>query len=103
MSSGGRFWASLVKSTVAKAVLPSRLIWAAPLGPYGLRTAATDRAVATLPSIFSMRAWVAGSLTVPSAVWKTIVAESPACLGSAAVTRSSALLDSVFASVNEVE
>ena len=48
-----------------------------------------------------MRVFTAGSLTDPFATCHTIVSESPACLGSAALRRVSALEDSVPGSVNE--
>ena len=48
-----------------------------------------------------MRVFTAGSLTDPFATCHTIVSESPACLGSAAPRRVSALEDSVPGSVNE--
>ncbi len=67
MSSGGRFWASSVKSTVAKAVLPSRLICGGNAATgfsgslsQGPSLRPPNPAVATLASISLMRAWVAG-------------------------------------------
>ena len=81
--------------------MPSWLIWAAPVGTYGLRTPATDGDAATFASSASMRVCTAGSLTDPFATCQTIVSESPACLGSAALSRVSARDDSVPGSVNE--
>ena len=90
-------------ATVANAVLPSRAICAAPVTAYGLRTDATDDAAATRASIVEMRDCTAESRTVPLATCHTIVAASPACLGSDAMSSVRALVDSVPGSENEVE
>ncbi len=50
-----------------------------------------------------MRACTAGSLTEPLATCQTIVSESPDCLGSAALSRLSALVDSVPGRVKVLE
>src|ERR1700761_1592357 len=47
----GRFWAWASKVTVAKAIVPFRLTWLAPPGPYGLATLTTRGRWATPRSI----------------------------------------------------
>jgi len=68
----------LVKLTTAYAMRPSRLIWAAPRGRYGLATPATSGIVATVRSIELIRAVTARSRTVPWLTRQTIVSASPA-------------------------
>ena len=50
-----------------------------------------------------MRLFTAGSLTDPLPTCQTIVSESPACLGSAVLSRSRARVDSVPGRVKVLE
>ena len=81
-----------MKSTAAKAVLPSRLIWPAPAGEYGLRTPATDGDLATSCSRAVMRLRTAGALIEPLDTCQTIESESPDWLGSAVLSSAERLV-----------
>ena len=83
--------------------MPSRLICAAPVGPYGPRTAATLGTAATFFSSAPICACTAGSFTDPLFTCQTMVSESPACLGSADISSCCAYVDSVPGSENVLE
>ena len=83
--------------------MPSRLIWTAPVGVYGLVTPATDGDLARICNRAVMRVRTAGSLTVPLDTCQTSESESPDCLGSDALSRLSALADSVPGRLKELE
>ena len=83
MSALARLLACLAKLTVAYAVRPSRLIWAAPCGSYGLATAATSGIVAICFKALFIRVVTVASRTVPWLTCQTIVSESPAWAGMA--------------------
>ena len=102
MSALARLSACLAKSTVAYAMRPSRLICAAPRGPYGLTTAATSGIVATCRSTAVIRAMTAGSRTVPWLTCQTIVSESPAWAGTALASSCWAVAEPVPGSEKEL-
>ena len=66
-----------------------------PAASYGLVTEATDDAAATFRSSDSICAFTAGSFTDPSVVRQTMVPDSPACWGRAALRSPRARDDSV--------
>jgi len=74
---------------------PSRLICAAPCGPYGLATAATSGIAVICRNTPAIRAATATSRTVPWLTCQTIVSESPACAGTALASSSCAAAESV--------
>src|ERR1700722_6424337 len=83
---------------------PSRLIGAAPRQEYGLPTAATAGAPATLPSIAETSARTAGARTPPGpAACQTIVSWSPACPGNAFSSKVSAVVEPVPGKVTLLE
>ena len=81
---------------------PSRLICAAPRGPYGLTTAATSGIVATWRSTALIRAVTAASRTVPWLTCQTIVSESPAWAGTALASSCCAVVEPVPGSEKEL-
>ena len=81
---------------------PSRLICAAPRGPYGLATAATSGIAATCRSTPPIRTMTTASRTVPWLTRQTIVSESPACAGTALASSSCAVAEPVPGSEKEL-
>jgi hypothetical protein len=97
----------LVKFTVAYAMRPSRLIWAAPFraapcGPYGLVTAATSGIVEICRSTALSLVMTAGSRTVPLLTCQTIVSESPAWAGTVLASSCWAVVEPVPGSETEL-
>ena len=87
---------------MAKATVSSRLIWAAPRGPYGLVTACTCGSRATRASIAVTAVWMAGSRTVPVVACSTIWSVSPDAAGKSRWSSVSAAADGVPGSWNWV-
>ena len=81
---------------------PSRLICAAPCGPYGLATAATSGIVAICFRTPLIRAVTAVSRTVPWLTCQTIVSESPAWAGMARPSSCWAVVEPVPGSEKEL-
>src|SRR3981189_2745674 len=98
----GTFWDCSSKVTVAKAMMPSVLIWWAPAAVYGLVTERTCGNVATLSSMARARACTAGSLTVPVVECRTIWSELPETAGNSFCKRFNAVADGVLGSWNLV-
>ena len=86
----------LLQVTVAKATVPSRLIWDAPLGLNGLLTAATPGTRATLARAPVTAARTCGKRTVvPCVAWMTTWSLSPEAAGKFFSSRVTAAWESV--------
>ena len=80
----------------------SRLICAAPCGPYGLTTAATSGIVAICFRTLFIRVVTVVSRTVPRLTCQTIVSESPAWAGMALASSCWAVVEPVPGSEKEL-
>src|SRR5579875_3849323 len=89
-------------TTVAKAILPSRLICCAALAPYGLTTARTWGTRATWASMAWARAITAGSVTLPDLAASTIWSVLPEAIGKSFCNSCRASADWVCGSWNLV-
>src|ERR1700690_2761702 len=99
----GRLWDCSSKVTVAKAMVPSLLIWPAPAGVKGLATESTCGSVATCASMRWARDATAGERTVPEVAGSTIWSELPDAAGKSFCSKLSARADWVSGNWNLVE